>query len=338
MKSSGSELATVQRTTDLTQAMTVVEVLRDVGLIQKVITEVMKEGTHYGTIPGTGKREKNAQGQWVERGNPTLYKPGAEKLASVFRLAVDPEIEDLSTEDCCRYRVRCKILTQASGTFLGTGVGEASTNEEKWKWRKAQSQVEFDETSPERRRKKVKDFYDQQEGRKKTTETLQVRTNPADLANTALKMAKKRALIDGILTVTAASDIFAQDLEELPEGIIDSLNDAERQADSEPVRMARLKQEDPPKTQTKPAQDPDEMPDDIPDGAAPVVEEPLQGFATKGQIEGLSIALRSKNVGMKAVETYLKAHFNIDQIVDLKASQVQTMAEWIKTLPMPAKP
>ena len=38
--------------------------------------------------------------------------------------------------------------------------------------------------------------------------------NPADYYNTALKMAKKRALVDACLTVTAASDIFSQDLEE----------------------------------------------------------------------------------------------------------------------------
>jgi len=37
----------------------------------------------------------------------------------------------------------------------------------------------------------------------------------ADIANTVLKMAKKRALVDGIMTVTAASDIFTQDIEDL---------------------------------------------------------------------------------------------------------------------------
>ena len=40
--------------------------------------------------------------------------------------------------------------------------------------------------------------------------------NVADVANTVLKMAKKRAMVDGILTVTGASDIFTQDIEELP--------------------------------------------------------------------------------------------------------------------------
>ena len=43
--------------------------------------------------------------------------------------------------------------------------------------------------------------------------------NPADYYNTVLKMAKKRAHVDAILTATAASDIFVQDLEEMPEVI-----------------------------------------------------------------------------------------------------------------------
>jgi hypothetical protein len=42
-----------------------------------------------------------------------------------------------------------------------------------------------------------------------------VRTEPADLANTVLKMACKRAKMAMVLNVTAASDCFTQDLEDL---------------------------------------------------------------------------------------------------------------------------
>ena len=38
--------------------------------------------------------------------------------------------------------------------------------------------------------------------------------NPADYYNTVLKMAKKRAHVDAILTATAASDCFTQDVED----------------------------------------------------------------------------------------------------------------------------
>jgi hypothetical protein len=41
----------------------------------------------------------------------------------------------------------------------------------------------------------------------------------ADQYNTVLKMAKKRAHVDAILTATGASDIFTQDVEDMPEVI-----------------------------------------------------------------------------------------------------------------------
>lgn len=41
--------------------------------------------------------------------------------------------------------------------------------------------------------------------------------NPADYYNTCLKMGKKRAFVDALLTCTAASDIFTQDIEDEPQ-------------------------------------------------------------------------------------------------------------------------
>ena len=40
-----------------------------------------------------------------------------------------------------------------------------------------------------------------------------------DAANTVLKMAKKRSFIDAVLTVTGASRIFTQDLEDIKEAL-----------------------------------------------------------------------------------------------------------------------
>jgi hypothetical protein len=160
---------------------------------------VMKEGVHYGVIPGTEK--------------PTLYKQGAEVLMLTFRVAVDPQVEDLSTADEIRYRVRCVGTHQTSGTVLGIGVGECSSSEEKYKWRRAVCDAEFDLVEEGRRRTK---FGKKQNGH---YTIQQVRTEPADVANTVLKMAKKRALVDFTLTALAASDIFAQDLEDMPEEI-----------------------------------------------------------------------------------------------------------------------
>ena len=179
-------------------ALTAAQIKDRVNLIQQVMHGVMKQGTHYDTIPGTDK--------------PTLLKPGAEVLMTTFQIAVDPEVEDLSTGDEIRYRVRAVGRRQQTGDVIGTGIGECSSHEEKYKWRRIVCDEEFDATSEERRRSKYA------RGKQGSHYVIkQIRTEQADVANTVLKMAKKRALVDFTLTALAASDIFAQDLEDMPE-------------------------------------------------------------------------------------------------------------------------
>lgn len=180
-------------TIDQSRALTAADVRQHVNLIQQVMQGVMKKDTHYGVIPGCKQ--------------PSLYKAGAEVLLTTFRIAVVPEVDDLSTPDEIRYRVRAKGIHQGTGIVVGVGIGECSTSEDKYKWRKAVCDEEFENTPENRRRIKYGRDY----------KVKQVRTEPADLANTALKMAKKRAQIDLTLTSTGASDIFTQDIEDLPE-------------------------------------------------------------------------------------------------------------------------
>lgn len=175
------------------EPLTAVAIRTQVNLVQQVMQAVMKEGTHYGTIPGTPK--------------PSLWKPGAEVLAATFRIAVSYKMEDLSTPDVARYRVTAIGTHQTSGIVMGEGMGECSSGEEKYKWRKAVNANEFAAVPEDRRRTKYGKSYD----------VNQVRTEPADLANTVLKMACKRAQVAMILNVTAASDCFTQDIEDLPE-------------------------------------------------------------------------------------------------------------------------
>jgi hypothetical protein len=186
----------IQRQED--RPLTAVDLRAQVNLIQEVMQAVMQNGQHYGKIPGAGDK-------------PTLLKPGAEKIMATFRLSADPCVEDISTMDAIRYRVKCNLIS-ASGVFKGAGIGECSTDEEKYKWRAAVCKEEFDYIPEDRKRIKWKKGY----GDKPAYKVEQIRTEPADLANTVLKMAKKRALVDGILTVTGASDIFTQDIEDMP--------------------------------------------------------------------------------------------------------------------------
>jgi hypothetical protein len=130
--------------------------------------------------------------------------------------------------------VACRGFSRLTGALLGVGIGECSSNEEKYKWRRPVCDQEFEET-PEDRKRVVWKTYDG-----KPYQQKQVRTNPSDVANTILKMAKKRAQIDMTLTVTAASDVFDQDLEDLPEGMVGE-NGEKKPPVKEPQKKAPVK-------------------------------------------------------------------------------------------------
>jgi len=181
------------------------QIRAQVNLIQEVMRSVMKEDTHFGIIPGCKV--------------PSLYKAGAEKIMATFRLSAEPFADDLSTSDEARFRVTVR-LTSPTGVFVGAGIGECSSGEEKYKWRACYIAEEFNETPDDRKREK----WSQYKG-KPAKKQKQVRTNAADLRNTVLKMAKKRAQIDAVLTATAASDIFTQDIEDLPKEYVRDMAD-----------------------------------------------------------------------------------------------------------------
>jgi len=106
---------------------------------------------------------------------PSLWKPGAEKILILFGLASEYEIID-------------KVQDYEKGFFAFTVRCFLSRN-----------------GMP----------VTQGVGHCNTKERKYQKSNPYDLANTVLKMAKKRAQVDATLTVASLSDIFTQDLEDL---------------------------------------------------------------------------------------------------------------------------
>ena len=177
-----------------------------------VMANVLEDGKDYGKIPGTDK--------------PTLYKPGAEKLMLTFELAsAKPGLEDLSTADEVRYRIHVPIEAP-DGRVLAVGVGEASSNEEKYRWRRPVCDDEYAETPESLRREKWFKGYQN----KPAFKGKQIRTSPADVANTILKMAHKRAFIHGTLLATGASSVFNQDLEDFTQELRESILEADETA------------------------------------------------------------------------------------------------------------
>lgn len=175
---------------------TVAELTQQIAVIHAAMKKLMKDQTHYGVVPGCGKKQ-------------VLLKPGAELIMALFKLGSELTVEEFTDGFDVRYRVTARGFHIPTGNTVGFGIGEASTSEKKYKWRAAVCHEEFEDT-PETRRQiaYLKDYNG------KITKTEQVRQNPADILNTVLKMAKKRAQVDLCLTATACSDIFVQDIDD----------------------------------------------------------------------------------------------------------------------------
>ncbi len=159
--------------------------------VERVFTELMVEGVHYGPVPGVD-------------GSVMIDKPGFELLAASFQLALDYQVTEYEDAGDRRYVSRCDVTHQVSGIHLGSGMGEASTAESKFAWRKA-SKAEYDAAPEDRRRTKS--------GAKRgggTYSVLQVRELAQDKANTALKMANKRAASDAIQAVLGVRGMILQ--------------------------------------------------------------------------------------------------------------------------------
>lgn len=177
--------------------MSVAAMTERINAIQTVTRNKMQVDVHFGVIPGTKK--------------PTLYKAGSEMLLTMFQIAVQVDVIDTSTADRIKYRVLVTGIHTPTSRVIGQGIGECSSSEEKYQWRNAICDEEFEATPESRRRVK----WGRGQGGS-IYSSKQVRTSPDDLANTVLKMAKKRAQIDMTLTALGVSDLFTQDIEDLP--------------------------------------------------------------------------------------------------------------------------
>lgn len=188
------------------------DLLNKVALVQEVMTKVMHDGEHFGKIPGCGDK-------------PALLKAGAEKLGMTFRLKASFEINERDLGNGHReYSIRCFL---SDGNM---GVGSCSTMESKYRYRQGERKCpECGKATIITGKKEYGGGFlcfakkggcgakfteddtritDQQVGKVEYD-------NPADFYNTCLKMGKKRAHVDAIITATACSDIFTQDVEEM---------------------------------------------------------------------------------------------------------------------------
>ena len=187
--------------------------------LQRFVKAYMVEDEDFGVIPGTEK--------------PTLYKPGAEKLCDVYGFQrlfeVTARVEDWD-RGLFHYEVRCDLVSMRNGLTIAQGLGNANSKEERYRWRMQsrscpscgketiiKGKAEFGGGFLCYAKKggcgaKFTDgdtaITGQAVGRIENDE-------PFTLVNTLLKMAKKRALVDAVLSATRSSGIFTQDMEDL---------------------------------------------------------------------------------------------------------------------------
>ena len=219
------------------------EIVRQMDAVTGLMRTAMHDNEDYGVIPGTKK--------------PTLLKPGAEKLCLMFRLSpkYEGEREPIDLGNGHReYVIKCDLFNSV-GEFVGSGLGSCSTMESKYRWR----------TGPREStgRPVPKEYWDKRGSDPKGAQALiggpgfcvhksesgvweicvqgEKVENPdiADTYNTVLKMAKKRAYVDAVLSRTAASQIFTQDLEDMHE------NAQVRTGGSVPAQTMQMPQEKP---------------------------------------------------------------------------------------------
>lgn len=194
------------------------------GAVEAFAKHVMVAGIDYGPIPGASAKK-------------VLLKAGAEKLCSFFGLVPEFVITHAvldfdgagegNGEALIYYRIRCDL--RRSGVTVGSGDASCSSRESKYRWRNAARScpqcgqaaiikgkseygggwvcfkksggcgAKFADNDPA--------ITGQPSGRTPNPDI-------ADLDNTVLKMASKRALVAATLIATNVSDFFTQDVED----------------------------------------------------------------------------------------------------------------------------
>lgn len=113
---------------------------------------------------------------------PTLLKPGAEKILMLLGLSSEYElIEKITDYEKGFFAFTVKCIIYRNGQKVTEGMGHANTREKRYMSGKQQ--------------------------------------DPYTLANTVLKMAKKRAQVDAVLTVASLSEVFTQDIEDFADEV-----------------------------------------------------------------------------------------------------------------------
>lgn len=178
----------------------VADTVQKIRTLQSTLKNILTENHDYGKIPGCGEK-------------PTLLKPGAEKILMAMGITATYEplekTENFDGLGFFAYTFKC--ILDKNGIKITEGVGHANSKEKKWAY-----EYVYEKDLPEGtdknllKKKKI-------ESKSGTFYKYEVDADACSKANTILKMAKKRAQIDAVLSVASLSEIFTQDFDDLPQ-------------------------------------------------------------------------------------------------------------------------
>lgn len=181
-----------------------------------VMEKTFKIGVHYGDpYEGAGKK--------------VLLKPGADVMCVLFQFMPDYAITMRAEGEHREYEIITVLKHVPTNKIISTGVGVCSTKESKYRYR-GNELVSTGKAVP-------REYWDIRKEDAKEAQRLiggpgfkaskiddvwtickmgEKAENPdiADVYNTVLKMAKKRSYVDAIITATASSNLFTQDVDE----------------------------------------------------------------------------------------------------------------------------
>jgi predicted RNA-binding Zn-ribbon protein involved in translation (DUF1610 family) len=214
---------------DYKPVMSIDDMLYQRDQLRKYVNACLEEDTpgkadkDYGPIPGAGDRK-------------VIHLPGAQKLCRMRGLSPDYEIlsededwtgERHGGEAFFNYKIKCILFRE--DRRMGSGVGACNSFEKKYRYTQLKRTCPNCGKQTINRSKDNPSFYcwKKIEGCGATFPANSPAWNaleaqpvgqtenpdPADLQNTILKMAKKRAYIDATLSVVGASEFFTQDVE-----------------------------------------------------------------------------------------------------------------------------
>lgn len=234
-----AEIVRTESYEGMTLAVSPAEAARRVQELQAFVKTVMRENEDFGVIPGTDK--------------PSLYQPGAQKLAEIYGLA--HHFEPIETvKDWERgffyFEYRCVVTSRRDGRHICEGIGSCNSRESKYGERWV-----FDRDIPagmNRAALKTKKITSRKDRREYTMYQVP-NPDPYSLVNTLQKMAAKRAYVHAIISATRSAGVFTQDVEDIPKEAFGQAEEHRSWEDDGPQEAPKAKSEPPPAIQPRPA-------------------------------------------------------------------------------------